>query len=73
MPQNLFYWLPVDGARHAISGAAGSHQVGEWADTLCEMPVQTRVATQHEWIMWRTCDECWKAAHALLDRLAAGQ
>ncbi|MCK2243627.1 MULTISPECIES: zinc finger protein [unclassified Crossiella] len=60
--QLLFYWMPVDGRRHAICGAHGSHRPGQPADTLCGRQVVTRTASEREWILWTTCDECWHIA-----------
>ncbi|MBP2472568.1 hypothetical protein JOF53_001440 [Crossiella equi] len=58
----VFYWMPVDGSRHAVIGPHGSHRPGEHAETLCGRPVVARTASEGEWIRWSTCDDCWQAA-----------
>jgi hypothetical protein len=70
MAHEVFYWLPVDGARHAISGATGSHQPGQSIKTLCGHETRYTDTDKHRWCTWRTCEDCWNAAHAVLDKLA---
>lgn len=67
--QLVFYWMPVEGRRHAIRGAHGAHHPGEQAGTLCGQEVVARAASEHEWIRWATCDECWAVAKNAQDAL----
>jgi hypothetical protein len=61
-PPRPFWWLPVNGERHAIYEYDRLVSTGELVHTLCgaahERPVPP---TDAQWL-WRTCEPCWNEA-----------
>jgi hypothetical protein len=56
-----FFWLPADGARHAIHVRDRDVVPGELVSTLCGKHLTRIIAGDTEWL-WPTCPECWDAA-----------
>ena len=53
-----FFWLPLDGARHAINTRDRETNHGEQLATLCGQHLTRAPAGNTEWL-WPTCTDCW--------------
>ncbi|MBV9162808.1 MAG: hypothetical protein JO281_14930 [Pseudonocardiales bacterium] len=61
-PQS-FFWLPIDGKRHAAGIRYRNLPSGKLITTLCGRQLTRARVTDTEWL-WPTCPECWSAAEA---------
>lgn len=61
-PPRPFWWLPVDGQRHAIQTRDRTTATGEPVHALCGT-THPRPAppTDAQWL-WQTCELCWDEA-----------
>ncbi|MCA1672574.1 MAG: hypothetical protein LC799_10345 [Actinobacteria bacterium] len=55
-----FFWLPIDGKRHAAEIRDRDVLNGELIDTLCGQQLKRAPAGDAEWL-WPTCPACWDA------------
>jgi hypothetical protein len=53
-----FFWLPLDGARHAVGIAHRETNHGQPVETLCGQQPTRVPAGDTEWL-WPTCSGCW--------------
>lgn len=53
-----FFWLPLDGARHAAGSGERETNHGEQVSTLCGQHLMRAPAGETEWL-WPTCTDCW--------------
>ncbi|MGH3812452.1 MAG: zinc finger protein [Pseudonocardiaceae bacterium] len=58
-----FFWLPLDGARHAVGIHERDTNNGELIGTLCRKRLQRAPAGDAEWL-WPTCPDCWDTTTA---------
>lgn len=58
-----FFWLPIDGKRHAARIGDRNLPSGELITTLCGQRLTRRRASDTDWL-WPSCRECWSAAEA---------
>lgn len=58
-----FFWLPIDGKRHAAGIRDRGQPYGALVTTLCEQQLKREPVTDAEWL-WATCPECWAATAA---------
>jgi hypothetical protein len=58
-----FFWLPIDGQRHAAGIRDRNLPYGELIDTLCGRRLKRAPVTDIEWL-WPTCPGCWSATAA---------
>jgi zinc-finger len=57
-----FFWLPVEGARHAVAAGFRGTVPGDSVTTLCDKSlVRVAVSDNKEWL-WPTCLACWASA-----------
>jgi hypothetical protein len=61
-----FFWLPVDGHRHAITARDRDVPVGSLISALCGVSPARQPVAEVEWF-WPTCMTCWKKAAELID------
>lgn len=57
---NGFWWLPVDGQRHAIRGLDRGTEVGGTIHALCGG--KFTMTTDGDWLYWRHCSTCYQRA-----------
>ena len=55
-----FFWLPLDGHRHAAEIRDRETLGGELIGTLCGQQLVRTRAGDTEWL-WPTCQNCWNA------------
>lgn len=55
-----FFWLPLDGYRHAAETRDREVPRGELIGTLCGQQLTRALAGDTEWL-WPTCPRCWDA------------
>ena len=55
-----FFWLPIDGKRHAAEIRNRDVLNGELIGTLCGQQLKRAPAGDTEWL-WPTCPACWDA------------
>lgn len=53
-----FFWLPLDGARHAAGIHDRDAANGELIATLCAKQITRAPVGETEWL-WPTCPDCW--------------
>jgi zinc finger protein len=58
-----FFWLPIDGQRHAARIHDRHLPSGKLITTLCGRQLTRIRVTDTEWL-WPSCLECWSAAEA---------
>ncbi|MGH3912287.1 MAG: zinc finger protein [Pseudonocardiaceae bacterium] len=58
-----FFWLPVDGQRHAIRTQDRNVPRGELIATLCGQRLKREPVGDAEWL-WPTCPACWTTTAA---------
>lgn len=58
-----FFWLPLNGARHAVGSTTGRPTYGEQVSTLCGQRLKRAPAGEMEWL-WPTCSGCWDSTTA---------
>ena len=56
-----FFWLPLDGARHAVEARDRETANGEPVSTLCDRQLIRARVSDIDWL-WPTCPACWDAA-----------
>jgi hypothetical protein len=56
-----FFWLPVDGARHAFAAGCRGTLPGDSVTTLCGKSLMRAAVGDAEWL-WPTCLACWASA-----------
>lgn len=56
-----FFWLPIDGKRHAARIRDQHLSSGKLITTLCGQQLMRTRVTDAEWL-WPCCLECWAAA-----------
>lgn len=59
-----FFWLPVDGARHAIVLRDKDVPYGEPVGALCGAQLTRAPVDDNDWF-WPSCPVCWDAAASL--------
>lgn len=58
-----FFWLPVDGCRHAAEIRDREVLSGELIRTLCGQRFRRTPVGETEWL-WPTCPVCWTVTAA---------
>ena len=59
VPQpRMFFWLPLDGKRHAADIQYRHRPSGQLITTFCGQQRTRARGTDAEWL-WPTCLECW--------------
>ena len=59
IPHHEFWWLPVEGLRHAIRRRDRDNPTGSSVHTLCgEIYERPAPPSELQWL-WRTCEPCW--------------
>lgn len=58
-----FFWLPIDGQRHAAENRDRDLPYGELINTLCGQQLKRIPVTDIEWL-WPTCPACWTTTAA---------
>ncbi len=61
-PQS-FFWLPIDGKRHAAEIRDRDQPYGALVGTLCGQELKRAPVADIEWL-WPTCPACWSATAA---------
>lgn len=58
-----FFWLPIDGERHAAEIRDRNLPSDELIGTLCRQQLKRAPVTDLEWL-WPTCPACWSTTAA---------
>lgn len=58
-----FFWLPIDGHRHAAEIRDREVLGGQLIGTLCGQRLKRAPAGEVQWL-WPTCPACWDATTA---------
>jgi len=62
-PERSFFWLPIDGQRHAAGIRDRDLLYGEPVNTLCDQQLKRAPVTDSDWL-WPTCPDCWSVTAA---------
>jgi hypothetical protein len=66
-PPRPFWWLPVDGQRHAIQDCDRTSATGEPVRTLCGATHDRPAPPSDVQWLWRTCALCWNEACKIVE------